>query len=513
MRITHRIGFSVILCTALLFQIVPPVFAAPSLSAGTTQEFDGDDPQSNDIVQLSDTTYLIAYRDLSAGNDGVARVVTISGDTITIGSKTTFDASLALSIQATRLSDSKVIITYSTTDNDTKFVIGQVSGTSISFGTPSTLDGDADRAPAVAVHSSNSITLFYADYSDSNIGKAAKATISGTVASVGSAVDFSSNGASLRDAVALSSTHSAVLYADDDNNNGGRLVIVDSSGGTPTVGSPSTLTTDSILNADLLLVDSDTVMMAYRDLGGSNNGVTRIADISGTTITLGSAQEFDSDTVQDMELAALNSSTVMLAYFDTGSSGAGTAIVGTISGTTFTEADTLVFSATSTSQIGLADVSSTRALVTYNDSSNNGQIRFLTYAESVSGNSNNNPGGGAAHRARRQRYAEIAAGSGGTLNSAEKPSLKEVGIFTPQVVHTAASDDVVEDNSAEEEVEEVTTEEDTINDSPAPEKQESTYESVMHERVCLRVDRRFAGNNKMLERINDRLMRRFGWSC
>ena len=43
--------------------------------------------------------------------------------------------------------------------------------------------------------------------------------------------------------------------------------------------------------------------------------------------------------------------------------------------------------------------------------------------------------------------------------------------------------------------------------------EQPVFESVQHERVCTRVERRFPENQTMIDRINKRLQKRFGWIC
>ncbi len=50
-----------------------------------------------------------------------------------------------------------------------------------------------------------------------------------------------------------------------------------------------------------------------------------------------------------------------------------------------------------------------------------------------------------------------------------------------------------------------------VTKSAAPEAQ--TYENSMQERTCERVRKNFAGDRKMIDRINERLMKRFAWKC
>jgi len=84
---------------------------------------------------------VVAYRDQGNNDDGTARVGTVSGTSISFGTATVFKSNQANYISmasGTVLDGNKVAITYQNGTNSARgeCVIGTISGTGISFGTP-----------------------------------------------------------------------------------------------------------------------------------------------------------------------------------------------------------------------------------------------------------------------------------------------------------------------------------------------------------------------------------------
>ncbi|MCB9807687.1 VCBS repeat-containing protein [Candidatus Peribacteria bacterium] len=111
---------------------------------------------------------------------------------------------------------------------------------------------------------------------------------------------------------------------------------------------------------------------------------------------------------------------------------------------------------------------------------------------------------------RREMYKQWRAGIY-VFEDVEPPTLTDVGIFEPteqKVLHAAAAGTgaTLEKVGVEEEKVKAEVEE-------AEEKGEPLYESSQHQRICERVYRRFPHNQTMIERINIRLQKGYGFVC
>jgi len=126
------------------------------------------DSNSNKIVVL--------YSGPASNYLGRAKVGTISGTAITFGSEATFEPSNVVRYKAIAFDSTanKVIIVYDENQTDLKYVVGTVSGTDITFETPtifSTSNGVGDGSLDVAYDSSINRSVFaFRDESNSNKG-------------------------------------------------------------------------------------------------------------------------------------------------------------------------------------------------------------------------------------------------------------------------------------------------------------------------------------------------------
>ena len=150
---------------------------------------------------------VIAFQDEQAGwyGPGKARVATLTGSTISYGTTVTIpggnDADNGISIGYEQTYD-KVLICYGTNGNHQHSMqVGQVSGTTISFGSTVALESGSTPADGsfgphgmvwvggIGGDTTNRLVCCYND--QSNDGTARVMTISGTTPSGGTASDFS----------------------------------------------------------------------------------------------------------------------------------------------------------------------------------------------------------------------------------------------------------------------------------------------------------------------------------
>jgi hypothetical protein len=96
------------------------------------------------------------------------------------------------------------------------------------------------------------------------------------------------------------------------------------------------------------------IVLAYRDNGNSSYGTAVVGTVSGSTITFGTPVVFEAATT-DSIAATFDTTTnkIVITYSDSGNSSYGTAIVGTVSGTSISFGSAVVFEAASTSYISV----------------------------------------------------------------------------------------------------------------------------------------------------------------
>ena len=254
----------------------------------------------------------------------------------------------------------KIIILYvdrSNSDYGTA-VVGTVSGTTLSFGTPSVfLSGTTDHiGGAMDSNTVNSFVVAYEDGSNSNYGTVRVGTVSGTSISFGAATVFTSGASSDHNVEFVANTANKFVLthrsADISYNGAARVGTV--SGTTVSIGTAYIFNNSQDVAKLSLSCDPhnpSNFVLTYRDYGDSNRGSAVIGVISGTSISYGTEAVFNSgfqynDTAVAFDLNISNK--LVVAYQDSSNSGYGTAVVGTVSGTSISFGTPVVFNSSST---------------------------------------------------------------------------------------------------------------------------------------------------------------------
>jgi hypothetical protein len=128
---------------------------------------------------------VIAYRDHGNSQYGTAIVGTVSGTSVSFGSSTVFESAASSWISATFDStNNKVIIAYQDQGNTQSptAVVGTVSGTSISFGTPVVFGSSYSNYISATFDSTNGkVVVSYPDAGNSSYGTSLVGTVSGLI--------------------------------------------------------------------------------------------------------------------------------------------------------------------------------------------------------------------------------------------------------------------------------------------------------------------------------------------
>ena len=194
--------------------------------------------------------------------------------------------------------------------------MGDVSGTSISFGSEVVFESANTDLISLAHDTAQNKTLFsYKDNGNSQRGTARVATVSGTSISFGAVVTFTSS-AMYSAAETTSSVYNPlsgkiyVIFADGGNSNRGTIIPATISGTNVTFGSTVVFETGSTAYPSAVYDgNSSTVVIAYEDEGNSQagTGVVYQAGYSSTNLTSENFVGFANSGYADGQSAALNS--------------------------------------------------------------------------------------------------------------------------------------------------------------------------------------------------------------
>ena len=92
-------------------------------------------------------------------------------------------------------------------------------------------------------------------------------------------------------------------------------------------GTPQVFESSTTYYISVAMLTSTKAIVCYRDAVNSNFGTACILDVSGTTITHGTPQVFESSTTQEVSVAMLTSTKAIVCYRDVGNTSFGTACI------------------------------------------------------------------------------------------------------------------------------------------------------------------------------------------
>ena len=317
-------------------------------NVGSITQFSGNYDLTRSTYDSTANKVVVSYRDNS--NDyGYSVVGTISGTSVTFGTPVVFESnSINESIPVYDASNNKTVIVWRRkVGSDLGYaIVGTVSGTSISYGSSSIFNGSyTNFVTAVYEPNSQKVVIAYADVGNSNYGTAIVATVSGTSVSFGSEYVFLSSALNDSSDSCVNTTDNTVniIYRDGGASNTMKMSIATVSGTALTFGNPITVSGTSSNHCAIdYNATNNKVVVAYQDGGNSNYGTARVGTSDGSrSMTFGTLSTFTAQTVDNVR-AVFNqtSNNVAIIYRNNATAPYGSfSSVGTLSGTDISFAD------------------------------------------------------------------------------------------------------------------------------------------------------------------------------
>jgi len=133
-----------------------------------------------------------------------------------------------------------------------------------------------------------------------------------------------------------------------------------------TYGGASSFQSGESTYVSVAALDSTHFVVCWKDVAGSSHGSAMVGSISGTTITFGAENEFNADTTNYISVAAIDSTHFIVTYQNGGSSAHGEARIGLVSGNTISSYGTVNdFNADTTYENQVSVLDSTHFVVAY----------------------------------------------------------------------------------------------------------------------------------------------------
>ena len=226
---------------------------------------------------------------------------------------------------------------------------------------------------------SNRVVFAYRDYGNSNYATAVVGTVSGTSISFGTPVVFDSASIGDGDACFDSTNNKIVIsWKDGGNSDRGTAIVgtVDSSDNSISFGTKNQYDTSTCVENKIDFdSNSGKVAIVYRDGGSSYRGACVIGTVSGTSISFGSQTLITSGTDQagSINCAFDSAGKLAVAYRNSGDAD-GDCVIGTISGTSISFGSIVNFA--NVNEVGSITYDSTndKIFITFRDTDNSNYL-------------------------------------------------------------------------------------------------------------------------------------------
>ena len=361
-----------------------------SQGAGSDVVFEADGLEyASPVYDTNAQKVVIAYQDAGNSSYGTAIVGTVSGSSISFGTPVVFNSGSSLFINtAYDTNAQKIVVSYRDAGNSNygAAIVGTVSGTSISFGSETVFSGSSVANYNAIAYDANAqkVVVAYQDDNNSGYGTAIVGTVSGTGISFGSATVFeSASSAYVKITYDASAQKVVVAYQDGANSNYGTAIVGTVSGTSISFGTAVVVqgSGSSYDHHDLAYHESaQKVVFAYADVGNSTRGTGVVGTVSGTSISFGSEVVFETGTTYNIGVGyhAL-AEEMVIVYRDNGNSDQGTAVVGTVSGTSISFNTPDTYGSTAADNTVVYDASAERMVIAYRDYGDSSKGTALTY--------------------------------------------------------------------------------------------------------------------------------------
>ena len=294
---------------------------AGDLTIGTAVSAGDATSDSSITYDITNDVAVVAYSDGGNSNRGTCRVVSVSGTTISFGAAANFNTGARAYMQGQSIahdSDSgKFVVCYGDAANSTygTAVVGTVSGTTITYGTPVVFKSDGVSSSCITFDSnSNKMVIGFVDHNDDYAIKAVVGTVSGTAISYGSTVEVAAKGGDSTTTTSLAIAFDSALnkvvfgYQEITTSNKGEVSVGTVSGTSTTWTTPVEFL-DQLYTGQSMAYDvsSGTSLLAYRDSGDANFYLeANVVTTATTNLTASNLLGIASAAIADTETGTIN---------------------------------------------------------------------------------------------------------------------------------------------------------------------------------------------------------------
>jgi hypothetical protein len=290
---------------------------------------------------------VIIYEDDNNSSYSTAIVGTVSGSSISFGTSVVYSsgASNANDIAFDENAEAMVILWRDgTSSNHCSAIVGTVSGSSISFGTKLVVDNTGTTYHQNLAYDTNAQKMLLLWAKTNGQMFAAVGTVSGTSITKGTTNQWD-NGDTIAVAYDANAQASAVFFRDSNNSYYGSSRVLTISGTSVSAGG-LTVYESAVANSNIAAYDATAqkVVVFYRDGGNSFYGTACVGTISGTSISFGTPVAFTSAGISYLAPSYNAQAQKIFVAFDEDPNDYLAYVLGTVSGTSIS------FNASTTAQ-------------------------------------------------------------------------------------------------------------------------------------------------------------------
>ena len=369
--------------------VTETVVPGEQIPAGTGTPVTYTQGQGNYFASTYDSIQdkvIVFYSDVYVGEAGKAVVGTVTGDSISFGTPSTFEASSTSYVSCAYDSFAeKVVVFYRNASGDGIAKVGTVSGSSVTFGSGVQFYANTRWMSSTYHPVAKKILISFNNFGGSD-GRMKVGTVSGNSISFGSDAEFTSGNCGY-----LSSTYDAsvdrIIVTYQRNNNYGGARVVEISGTTAAFGSEQIFHSAGTSHTSVAFDPiSENIVIAYTD--GSNNqyGTAVVATSTSDSITsYGTPVVYYNSGQADYTVCMYDpaSGQIHIHYNGYGAANYGYVSVGTVSGNSITFDTAGVFQPYSGGAVYITSTyipSAGRTVISFRDGANSGIATSLTYS-------------------------------------------------------------------------------------------------------------------------------------
>jgi len=341
-----------------------------------------DEHTSNlSVAAIDETHFVMVYTTQSNESYGASVVGTISGNTITYGEEVFFyQVKWTTNVSVIHLNENRFVVVFipgfPTASKFGKARVGFVDGDVITYPSYEYVFNAAYTVSLSATTlDTNRFVVAYEDGSNSGYGTAIVGTVTGNSIAFGPDNVFQGSITKDISVTAPGTNNIAIIYRNASNNNSGMAVVGDVSGNEISFGSGNTFNPEQSTSISSSSLDENRIVVAYEAIGSPNNGTSFIATLSGNTISFGPEYVFNASNTGNISVMCMDENHFVISFSNSNNGVFGTAIAGTVSGTTITYGVQSVFNESITSLITATRIDNSHFASAYQD---NGNLYFGT---------------------------------------------------------------------------------------------------------------------------------------